>query len=1362
MASFTREKDDNEAEFDAYSTSADDVSQLTRYIKNMAVSSQVPRDALKKPSGQRTQEAVSAVNEALPITYQLMSLINNVKFTGNIFKTGFGHHDFAARGSRQIARGGYFQAREVPGLGVAKYPLLPTASRELSTRSYRALANELRVLSHPPLMKHDNIVKINTIGWTRLDPVGAMWMPMVFLELAELGTLTQYLSENHLDVDSKLEISQDVGHGLQALHACGITHGDLKFDNILLFKGEDGKVRAKLSDFGCCFINDNEDKKTAEITAGTKPWNSPELGQEVSISWLPRVDAYAFGLLVWRVFLNGRNPFEGLEEEDIEQRKSQDIIISDASLSLENEYDRNMLLRGAPLLNSKKLVGSSVAVEFLRLFDIPCTARTMFFRSLQQVAEDDGISRETRANAYLQLCYANIDSFGTVQDFGKALKSLKSAAQLGSHVAASILQPLILATGKTLDSSLGDDLKLWVAKAVEAGSLFARDQLRPVDEDLSTLKKAEEPLRLFMGAKSATPEGVATADLIEMLFLPVNLGVMKVNLDAVQHPWLASLGAVGMFMSRSMNTYLHAGAALGVEPDHFRNAISVASLKTINAQDDAGNTPLHLALRFGNVEIAQILLEHGARASLANKRGETPWHWLISLEESDVDDVVLLMCEDTEGLEILSRPRHSTNDQYAITHGGSPLHWAVDMRRVGMALTLLSCGADPLHEYGGMSPIDLAIKHNAAELLEAFLDDIAEDGREFSSQRTLFDLGTVGDTDDRGPTDTDLGPIDTLLLQATFIRPLHERLIYNGMDWLCDAAETLRLLQENGNLEPWRKENNEARIEALRMSSFADSSWTEVVEAMMEFDIFPGNSLEDNDALDENAAATFWKAALKRMLPSGRPAAIQFAIDQVRRLSSTSRLDDAEDILSSYCSSLSADISVVESILKDCKEVDCVDEEGRTPLMKAVRERNFEIATYLLGRGADVGRAWTHEGKLVYMLYEYVVNNTDIDVVPIKYLLEPMHPFKDKIPPLFNGPTHKDTILHQACKDGNPVIVEYLLSKFRSKEQLDQPGIGGFTALHHAVYNGHAELVMRLCRAGADVNARSGTSDMPNRQRSRPLDLCFRWSTQSKDFLSHKYGLEHTREDIFLSRLRIADYLIRRHQARRASRFLVHRTLALKFALGAAEDGMTRLLAVALRKVKEEMDMHNHPDVDYSLLLNNLLWVAAPRGHVSATRLLLGFGADVEQRSIKDLPLLHLVAWLGKAEMVYVLVKNGGADVNAEDAEGETLGSYSVNSKDLATIRMVKSLGGRHALPRERMTEIMRNSGIDPYMLPPGFNPRFTVRFTGEPSDEELSDNESEDEESKSSDTDKHGRETDEVIDRGATEDKSDDVAAGG
>lgn len=348
MASFTNDHE----EYASY-TCDNAGNQITQYVKSQTLSSQNPEDEARAPRQiKRAATLPLPTSETLPITYQLMLLLNQAKTSGGILRTGFGMQDFAAQGSRQLARGGYFQTRHSEGLGVAKYPVFATASTELSIKSYKALANELRVLSHPPLMRHENMVKIMTIGWTRLDPVAPAWMPMIFLELADLGTLTKFLSERRLEVDSKLALARDVGKGLQALHACGIMHGDLKMDNVLMFKDKDGGVRAKLSDFGCSYIMkarelEGEGTKTeVEITAGTKPWNSPELNRKIPVWLLRNIDAYCFGLLVWSIFLNGRNPFEGMQEDDIDQRKAQDLMILDASLSLEDEYNKNTILRG--------------------------------------------------------------------------------------------------------------------------------------------------------------------------------------------------------------------------------------------------------------------------------------------------------------------------------------------------------------------------------------------------------------------------------------------------------------------------------------------------------------------------------------------------------------------------------------------------------------------------------------------------------------------------------------------------------------------------------------------------------------------------------------------------------------------------------------------------------------------------------------------------------------------------------------------------------------------------------------------------------------------------------------------------------
>ncbi|KXJ84617.1 kinase-like domain-containing protein, partial [Microdochium bolleyi] len=89
------------------------------------------------------------------------------------------------------------------------------------------------------------------------------------------GSLQQYVASKKVNIETCLQLSQEIGCGLQALHASGVIHGDVKFENVLIFDLGDGRVRAKLSDFGSSVINDRENRMIT-LTAGTPPWSSPE------------------------------------------------------------------------------------------------------------------------------------------------------------------------------------------------------------------------------------------------------------------------------------------------------------------------------------------------------------------------------------------------------------------------------------------------------------------------------------------------------------------------------------------------------------------------------------------------------------------------------------------------------------------------------------------------------------------------------------------------------------------------------------------------------------------------------------------------------------------------------------------------------------------------------------------------------------------------------------------------------------------------------------------------------------------------------------------------------------------------------
>jgi serine/threonine protein kinase len=86
------------------------------------------------------------------------------------------------------------------------------------------------------------------------------------------------------------------------------VHGDIKSENVLICTTKSGGVVAKLADFGCA-IADLEPSDRVKLPAFTLPWNAPESHEHLPAADLQYTDIYSYGLLVWRVAVNGVNPF---------------------------------------------------------------------------------------------------------------------------------------------------------------------------------------------------------------------------------------------------------------------------------------------------------------------------------------------------------------------------------------------------------------------------------------------------------------------------------------------------------------------------------------------------------------------------------------------------------------------------------------------------------------------------------------------------------------------------------------------------------------------------------------------------------------------------------------------------------------------------------------------------------------------------------------------------------------------------------------------------------------------------------------------------------------------------------------------
>lgn len=172
-----------------------------------------------------------------------------------------------------------------------------------------AILLELRVLSHPPLRNHPNIVQLMGVAWQGDAQDQNMKWPVLIVDYADKGSLLDVLESGPgLDFETKMSLFQDVCEGLHALHTCKVVHGDLKLDNVLVFtnNGSGCGCTAKLSDFGGALLDGQEG---FQEPTGTPPWTAPEHKTKRPRGHLLLSDVYALGLLLWRILLDGQNPF---------------------------------------------------------------------------------------------------------------------------------------------------------------------------------------------------------------------------------------------------------------------------------------------------------------------------------------------------------------------------------------------------------------------------------------------------------------------------------------------------------------------------------------------------------------------------------------------------------------------------------------------------------------------------------------------------------------------------------------------------------------------------------------------------------------------------------------------------------------------------------------------------------------------------------------------------------------------------------------------------------------------------------------------------------------------------------------------
>lgn len=192
----------------------------------------------------------------------------------------------------------YEASHKYTGRAVAVKVMHPQLITDLT-----AVARFLREAKSVAKIGHPAIVEVFDAGETHDG-----W-PFVCLELLHGRTLGEVLVDSgSLPSGEVIAIGRGILAGLEAAHAAGIVHRDMKPHNVFVLDGPPGETRVKILDFGVAKNLDSSAVLTKPgATIGTPSYMSPEQARGMAVD--QRTDVWSTGALLFHA-TTGRPPFD--------------------------------------------------------------------------------------------------------------------------------------------------------------------------------------------------------------------------------------------------------------------------------------------------------------------------------------------------------------------------------------------------------------------------------------------------------------------------------------------------------------------------------------------------------------------------------------------------------------------------------------------------------------------------------------------------------------------------------------------------------------------------------------------------------------------------------------------------------------------------------------------------------------------------------------------------------------------------------------------------------------------------------------------------------------------------------------------
>jgi serine/threonine protein kinase len=174
----------------------------------------------------------------------------------------------------------------------------PEIEHHVQHEALSSMIQELRILADAKLKDHPSFPHILGVFFQEESPSSVRPCLIFDLAISDLGTYLRTSRSTGIDSRSMTALCSQVANGICAMHAYGLVHGDIKPQNVLLFR-RDGEIRATIADLGTCGV-----PTQSIVIPGTRAFWAPENHSNspfhTYMNQNPR-DVYSFGLLIFSI-----------------------------------------------------------------------------------------------------------------------------------------------------------------------------------------------------------------------------------------------------------------------------------------------------------------------------------------------------------------------------------------------------------------------------------------------------------------------------------------------------------------------------------------------------------------------------------------------------------------------------------------------------------------------------------------------------------------------------------------------------------------------------------------------------------------------------------------------------------------------------------------------------------------------------------------------------------------------------------------------------------------------------------------------------------------------------------------------------